>query len=636
MTGLGTFSWIAGALQLIVPSYALRLVRRFGTQRVGWFVAVAFLSLALLHLLGPQRFAGARPLSGLSLDFIYGVGSVLLLIGMGHIETLFAEREQAHSTKESMRQQWQSRAEEETAHLVKTNRELVQEIARRDQAQQALAESEAQYRSLFDDNPQPMWILDLRSCRFLAVNHAALRLYGFTAEELFALTGRDLMLPAAVAAFLQDICKPCPAAESRGIWQHCRKDGTIIDVEITAQDLKCGDQAARLMVATDITRRRQREMELRRAHKLETIGQVAAGVAHHFNSLLTAIEGQTTALREQTPDLNTAEQLEHISTAVTRATGLTRQLLAAGGRQLLRPEPVDLNGLLRGLNPLLRRLIGDKVAPQFAFAAVPLILADRHQLEHVIVNLVLNARDAMPRGGSLTLGTAVVHLDETQVESGHPGKAGDFVRLSVRDTGCGMTPQVQSRVFEPFFTTRQPGAGTGLGLASAHGIVKQMGGWMEFTTEMGQGTEFRVFLPWAPGAVLPGQAGTRTATLAKGTVLLVEAEDRVRALARFILNRHHYRVIEADDAATALLLWQGQAPNVDLLMTDENLTGEISGCDLAHRLQQGKPGLKVVYTSDVTAHPDGQTSAQLDGVTFLAKPYSPDTLVRAVETALET
>jgi two-component system, cell cycle sensor histidine kinase and response regulator CckA len=636
MTGIGTLGWIAGALQLIVPSYAFRLVRRFGTQRVGWFVAIAFLSLALLHLLGPQRFIGARPAAGITLDFMYVVGSVLLLIGMGHIETLFSEREQARWGEESLRQQWKSRANEETAHLVRTNQELVQEISRRDLIEKALEESAAQYSFLFTENPQAMWILDLRSCRFLAANKAALRLYGFTAEELTALTGRDLMLPSAVAGFLQDVCKPCPAAESRGIWQHCRKDGTVIDVEITALDLTCGELPARLMLANDITRRRQREMELRKVHKLETIGQVAAGVAQHFSSLLTVIEGQTAALLEHPRDLVTSEHLEHISTAVTRAAGLTRQLLAAGGRQVMRAEPVDLNGLIRSMNPLLRRLIGEQIAAQVTLAQLPLVLADQHQLQHVIVNLVLNARDAMPQGGTLVLSTANVRIDEDQVESGHQGKAGDFVRLSVRDTGCGMTPQVQARLFEPFFSARTPDGGTGLGLVSAYGIVRQMGGWIEYATEVGEGTEFRVFLPCAPGAPAPGQTETKPAALVKGTILLVEAEDRVRALARFVLNRHSYRVIEADCAATALLLWQGQAANVDLVLTDENLPGDISGCELAHRLQQSRPGLKIVYTSDSTAHPDGQTPARLDGVEFIPKPYSPASLLRAVQGAMDS
>ena len=634
MSGLGVFGWIAGALQLVVPTYAFRLVRRFGTQRVGWFVATAFISLALLHLLEPQRYIGGRSVPGLTLDFIYVVGSVLLLSGMSHIETLFSERERARWSEERLRRKWKAEAAEETAHLVRTNQELVQEIARRDQLEKALEESESQYRNLFTDNPQPMWILELRSCRFLAANQAALRLYGFTAEEFMTLTGRDLLLPAAAAGFLRDVCQPCRGAQSRGIWQHCKKDGTLIDVEITAIDLNFGDTPARLMLANDITRRRQREMEQRNALKLETIGHVAGGVAHHFNDLLAVIEGHTTALLERPLDLKSAEELEHISKTVTRANALTRQLLAAAGRQLLQPEPLDLNGLLRNMNPLIHRLIGEHILPEITCRYAPLILADRPLVEHVIVNLVLNARDAMPNGGTLSISTAKVRIDEDHVESGHPGRAGDFVRLTVRDTGCGMTPEVQARLFEPFFTTRDPGKGMGLGLATVYGIVRQLSGWIDFATEVGVGTEFRVFLPCAPGLPATGETEFSPAAPAKGTILLVESDERVRAMARFVLNGHNYRVIEADSAATALVLWQGQGTNVSLLLIDERLPGDITGCDLAHRLQQSQPALKVIYTSDSTAEPDGQASAQLDGVTYISKPYSPDNLVRTVQSTL--
>ena len=633
MIGAGDSGLIAGVLQLSVPSYALRLVHRFGTQRVGWFVVTAFISLAFLHLLGPAKPAGTGVGSAILLDALYAGGSVLLIIGMCHVENLFAEQERTRSQTESLRSEWESQVSEETANLARTNQGLVQEIARRDQIVDALRASEAHYRFLFVENPQPMWILDLRSCRFLAVNNAALRQYGFTAEEFMTLTGRDLMLPVKAAAFLEDISKPCSAVESRGVWQHCKKDGTLIDVELSAVDMTFGEAAARLFLVSDITERRRREMELRKTHKMETVGLVAGGVAHHLNNILTIIEGNASILMEKPLDLQSAEKLEHISSAVMRASGIARQLLAAGGRQTLRLESLDLNGMIRSLNPMLRRLIGEHIALEISCAYVPQIQADRRLLEHVIINLVLNARDAMADGGVLALGTARVRIDDAKIETGHPDKTGEFVRFSVRDTGCGMTPQIQSRLFEPFFTTREQGLG--LGLASIFGIVKQHSGWIEYTTEAGSGTEFRIFLPATSKLTDTAQpAETTAAKQVKATVLLVEPEDRSRTLAHFVLNRYGYKVIEADCGATALVLWDSQAANVDLLFTNLNLPGDISGRALAERFQQSKPGLKVIYSVDQNPGADEQAAIQPEGMDLISKPFGPDKLVQVVQSSL--
>ena len=635
MTSDGVSTVVTGLLQLSVPSYAFRLVRRFGTQQVGWFIVTAFASLALLHLLGPLRPSGHGAGSIIITDIGYAAGSVLLLIGMCHVETLFKERQRARWHETSLRDALDSQAKQETAHLIKANQDLQQEIARRDELTEELRQAEARYRQLFEENPQPMWILDLRTSRFLVVNHSALRQYGFTAEEFAGLSGRDILLPSSAAEFVQDLSRACPNVESRGIWQHCKKDGNLIEVEVTAVDLNFGSRLARLVVAQDVTHRRRREMDLRQAHKMEIVGQVAGGIAHHFNNILAVIEGHTSALLERPVDLKSAEELEHISAATNRAAALTRQLLMAGGRHMMRLEQIDLNALIRNLNPLLSRLAGEQVLLEQNFSFVPGVLVDRRLIEHVLVHLVLNAREAMPKGGTLTISTTKIHLDESQVESGHPDRAGDFVRLSVRDTGCGISPEVRSRLFEPFFTTREPGQGAGLGLASVNGAVRQLSGWIEYTSEVDEGTEFRVFVPCAPPAST-GQTETRSAAQAKATVLLVESDDRVRALARFVLNRHGYRVIEADGAATAVVLWQGQGANVDMVLVDPSLPGDLSGCGLVTQFKQMKPGLKVLYTP--ATQPGGVVPQELeaaDGVTSITKPYSPETLLQAVSATLK-
>ena len=619
---------------MVVPSYALRLVRRFGTRQVGWFIVTVFSSLALLHLMGLMRAPGVSPAGGGRLDLVYLIGSVLLLIGMGHVETLFAERQQARWNEEVLRRTLKSRVQEETAELLAAKEELVQELARRDERVGALEQSEARYRVLFEENPQPMLVLDLRSCRFLAANQAALHGTGFAADELMALTGRDAVSPADADAFLQDAAKPCSGVEPRGVWKHCTKNGTVIEVEITAVDFQCGDSAARLILATNVTPRRQRETQLKKAQKMEAIGRIAGGVALHFNTLFTLIEADADALLDQLQDLQSAERLEHIRVAVGRASGLTRQLLVASGKQPVKPEPVNLNEVIKDMNAMLRQLLGDSVALENIFGYhTALILADRHLIERAIVHLALNARDAMTGGGTLTLRTSKVRVAEDEAAREPQARAGDFVRLEVRDNGCGMPAEVRENLFEPFFTTKSPGMG--LGLASVRGIVSQHSGWIDLVTEPGAGTEFRIYLPCAPSSSAPGDAKPGPAAPAiKGTILLVEPEDRLRALARFVLNHQGYRVIEADGSATALVLWAGQASAVDLLLIDLNLRGDFSGTQLAERLRQARPGLKVVYASDQPMSGDVQDQAPSEGFTYIPKPYSPGGLLQAVQSLL--
>src|SRR5260370_22155530 len=254
MTGFGIFSFLAAGLQLIVPSYAFRLVRRFGAQRVGWFVVMAFCSLALLYLLRPMKPSGA----GATLDVICIFASGLLVIGMGHLETLCSDRLKAESDAQRRRNEWQAKAQEQTADLAKENQELVAEIARREQRERTLKESERQYRFLFAENPLPMWIFDLRSYQFLAVNQAALRHYGFSNEEFAALTARELMPAETSPAFLLDAAKPCHGAQARGVWRHRRKDLTLAEVEITAVDMKFADRPARLGLLNDVAQHRRR------------------------------------------------------------------------------------------------------------------------------------------------------------------------------------------------------------------------------------------------------------------------------------------------------------------------------------------------------------------------------------------
>lgn len=634
MIGCVAFDATAGALQLVVPSYGLRLVRRFGVSRVGWFLVAAFVSLGALHLMAPMDTPTAGLAPDMKLNLVYVIGSVLLLIGMGHMDTFFSQHERARSTEETLNNQWEDQVKKKTAQLVRANEALMEEIARRDQTDAALRESEAQHRFLFAENPQPMWVFDLQDFRFLVVNKAAQRQYGFTAEEFTRLTPQDFLPAEQVEAFTKELSQPNGSTESRTCWKHYRKDQALIDVELFARDLNYAGVKARLVVINDITELRARESEMHHARKMELIGRIAGGVAHRFNDILTVIESHTSLVRQRPQDPAAAEQLQEISVAATRGTNLGYQMLAASGRQLIMPRPLDLNRLIGNLSLILRRVAGEKVDFQnlCGKAALP-VVADPKIIENVLINLVKNARDSMPEKGMVSVNTAIVRVAKPPVKR-DDYNSNEFIRISVRDTGCGMSPEIQEHMFEPFYTTKAPDKGQGLGLACIYGAVRQHSGWIECTSAVEAGTEFRVFLPCAPGSLLPSPTEIQAATnMNRGTVLVVDPDDRSRGVARYVLNRHGFRVIEADSSHIALMLWEGQGRNVNLLLTDTVLPGT-SGFDLANQLRQNRPELKVVFACSNEAELRNYETSLPPELKCIAKPYRTDQLVETVETFL--
>jgi PAS domain S-box-containing protein len=615
----------AGALQLVVPSYGLRLVRRFGTSRVGWFVVISFVSLAALHLLEPMgpSHSGFGP--QLMLNCVYAIGSVLLLIGMGHIDTLFSQHDKSRSSQSAMSAHYEACVQRETANLARANEALQQEIARRKQAEAVLRESEAQYRFVFTENPQPMWILDLREYRFIGVNKAALRLYGFTPEEFMRLTPQDLLVPNQVDAFMRDVALPRTQADSRMRWQHFRNDQAVIEVEVAERDFNYAGSPARLVVLTDISQQQRRQAEDFQSQKMNLIGQFASGVANHLNGILKVIEEHATVLAPMMPDEAAAAHLQEISLATTRGNNFAYQMLAASSSQLMQPRPLDLNRLISNLNLVLRRLCGDNVVLQSQCGPNPLpVMADPQVVEQILLNLIKNARDSMSEKGIVVVSTSIVRVETPPVQQESETK--EFVRLVVRDTGCGMPQELKSHLFEPFITTKE-GAG-GLGLASVFGAVRQHSGWIECTSEVESGTEFRTYLPCVSPELLPS-ASEMPATLDRGTILLVDSDERSLGVARYILNRNGYRVIEADSASIAQLLWegQGQARSVDLLLTDFALSGG-SGFDLANQLRQTRPDLKVIYACAETE--TGVPELPHDSLA-VSKPYRAEALLESVE-----
>ncbi|MBK9066388.1 MAG: response regulator [Gemmatimonadetes bacterium] len=386
----------------------------------------------------------------------------------------------------------------------------------------------------------------------------------------------------------------------------------------------------------DITLQRQLEEEARQSRKMETAGRLAGGIAHDFNNLLTAILGTSELLLSGlAPGTAEREDVEEIKRAATRAANLTRQLLAFSRRQVLQPRTLDLNQLVFGVETMLRRLIGEHITLGTTAAAdLWRVRADPGQLEQVIVNLCVNARDAMPTGGSLVVETANVHFPGAAHGAEAIMPAGPYVLLTVTDTGTGMEPQTLGHIFEPFFTTKEPGRGTGLGLATVYGIVKQSGGFIFVETERGRGSRFRIYLPRVEGVVEGPEATAEPAPArATGTILLVEDEEAVRRLARRVLEEVGYRVLEAADGAEALRLADRWDDAIDLVVTDVIMPG-MSGQELSARLRQQRPWLKILYVSGYTDDAILQHGTLLPNTSFLQKPFTPAGLAQRVRETL--
>ena len=414
-------------------------------------------------------------------------------------------------------------------------------------------------------------------------------------------------------------------------------DGQIRWLSSTGHVSETGEHGPRLLgITTDVTERRTLESHLRQAQKMDAVGQLAGGIAHDFNNLLTAILGYTQFLAEVVTDPRQAKDVNEILSAANRAAALTRQLLAFSRREPTEVVTLDVNGAIGGLTNMLQRLVGEHVELNTSLAnELHAVRADRSQLEQVLVNLVVNARDAMPRGGSIEIETSNVHLSEDAIERTLV-KPGPYVRLAVSDTGVGIAEAIRPRIFEPFFTTKETGKGTGLGLATVYGIVTQSGGYISVYSELGHGTTFKVYLPAAPGIVEAAgriEEGEQPAPSGTGTVLVVEDEDAVRSLAVTILERAGYNVFSARNPQEAEAAFEVSGREFALLLTDVIMPGG-SGPDLHRRLSASRSPLPVLYMSGYTGHVTLDHRRLETGAPFLQKPFDADVLLRAVRRAM--
>jgi PAS domain S-box-containing protein len=631
--------------------------------------------------------------------------------------------------------------------------------SRYEQAVAALRRSEAWYRTLFDAHPSPLWVYDERTLAFLAVNQAAVERYGYSRDEFLAMTIRDIRPEEDREALERHVAADRPARVKAGGWRHRKKDGTVIDVEVSSHRIPFDGRVARLVVTEDVTERRRSEEERARlamaveqadeaivitdpdgtivyvnpafervtgyhhteargrnprilksgrqdaafyaelwstltsgetwrgqltnrrkdgslyeaeaaispvrdgagrivnyvaverdvtherhlerqflqSQKMEAVGRLAGGIAHDFNNLLNVITGYGELLRRRlTPEDPSGGKLDQILKAADRAAGLVRQLLAFSRRQVLQPKVLDLGLVVADLDKMLRRLIGEDVDLQcLTDPHLGTVRADPGQIEQVLMNLVVNARDAMPGGGKITIETRNLDVGETEARLRASVPPGPYVLLAVSDTGTGMDEETLAHVFEPFFTTKEPGRGTGLGLSTVYGIVRQSGGHISVYSEPGGGTTFKIYLPRLDEPAVPD--ATPAPTRAAGgteTVLLVEDEEMVREMLQETLAGAGYRLLVAADANHALARAAAHRGSIQLLLTDVVMPGG-SGSELAERLSLVRPGIRVLYVSGYTEEAIVRHGVLARDVAFLGKPFTPDELLARVRQLLD-
>jgi two-component system cell cycle sensor histidine kinase/response regulator CckA len=519
------------------------------------------------------------------------------------------------------------------------------DITERKRIDAALRESEERHRMLFRRNPLPMWVVEAETLAVLAVNDAAVEHYGYSREEFLGMSLRDVW-PAEEASKLAGVCAlPGSGRNHVGAHRHRKKDGTQIRVEIMSDDAWSGGRPARLVLALDVTDKeraqedlRGTEAQLRQAQKMEAVGRLAGGIAHDFNNVLTVVKSFTEFLLE---DLEEADprraDVQEIAKAADRAAGMTRRLLAFSRRQVLQPRPLDLNSVIGGMERMLQRLIGDdvRITTSLDGALLP-VQADPGSIEQVILNLVVNARDAMPGGGTLAIETHNTRLDRP--DANWAIQPGPYAMLAIRDTGHGMDAATQARVFEPFFTTKGMGEGTGLGLAMVYGIIKQSRGHVWVSSRQDHGTTFTIYLPQVvaiENAPAPKPA-TVTATAGGGeTILLVDDEEALRSAARRALVRAGYRVIPAVDGPDALRLYMEHTGTPFALVVTDVVMPGLGGRELVGRLKIMSPDLRVLFVSGYTEEGVRKQGVLQPGTEFLEKPFTPDKLLRKIREILD-
>jgi PAS domain S-box-containing protein len=490
-----------------------------------------------------------------------------------------------------------------------------------------LRRSEDRFATAFEASPIGLAIQSIDESRFVHVNEAFAVLAGCLREEILGRTATDLRL-------LIDYTTGPQGGTREGAARLSIRGCEPRDVLISSARLAIGGMPHSLLLVQDISDRVRLEAQLRQSQKMEAVGQLAAGVAHDFNNLLTIIEGHASLqLANTTLPQSAIDSLQEIEEAADRAANLTRQLLTFSRQQVLRPCVLDLNQVVNGLLGMLNRALGERVELRCELGAdLPPIYADRTSLEQVLMNLSLNARDAMPAGGRITITTRTRVVTEASAQSGVDLRPGKYVCLRVNDTGVGMDAATRARIFEPFFTTKEVSKGTGMGLATVYGIIRQHDGFIDVSTAPGKGATFTAYLPVTnrPAEEAPAETPCPAEPGARQTIFVVEDDASVRSLVREMLECYNYNVMEAESGDAALARWPQIRNDVELLLTDMVMPGDHNGLQLASKLLADKPGLKVIYTSGYSSELFSTDMELTPGRNYLPKPYLTGDLIDIV------
>ncbi len=517
--------------------------------------------------------------------------------------------------------------------------EMAERRARRE-AEQALRISEELYRRLVENARDGIFTLTAGG-QVSSVNNACEAMTGWTREQCLGKTFIEFIHSDNLQqskdwlqATLEGKNPPPVELQIRS-----NRGNGFITLEVTSTVLEdAGQITGILCIARDVTERRHLEEQLRQAQKMESIGQLAGGVAHDFNNLLTVIHGHA-ALLLGDMDFNAKhhDALREIARASDRAASLTRQLLAFSRKQPMQVRELDLNEVVSDVTRMLQRVLGEPITLHCEYSTrLPSVKADQSMLEQVIMNLAVNARDAMPKGGTLTLRTHKVFRSSMTSSNLTENHDGTYVCLTAQDTGTGIPPELLQRIFEPFFTTKEPGKGTGLGLATVYGIVKQHGGWVDVQSSLGHGTGFTIYLPASSTSPAAKEEKKAAPKMAGGDecILLVEDEVAVRNLCRRLLERLGYTVLEAETGVAALEVWKNEQNRIQLLLTDMVMPEGMTGHELAEILRQDNTKLPVILSTGYSPESLGEDSLRESGIHFLSKPYTPNQLADIIRRAL--